>query len=250
MWTIRKILAACLDPMVIVFMIFLVAFVFLIFHWQRTGLVFMAVGLLVFVVFGLPFIPNFLIGQLENQYAPAKPRSAVHYIVVLGAGMTHSPNRPMDMQLSTVSMLRLIESVRIYKSLPQAKLVISGGKTIDQYLEAKGREQIAELLSIPESDIVTLPAALNTNQEARFTAKVVGQNPFYLVTSAVHMARSMALFNKQGLNPIAAPANYIVHPGKRYWYRKVIPTSGSWVKVTIYFYEKVGLAWAWLRGYV
>jgi len=38
--------------------------------------------------------------------------------------------------------------------------------------------------------------------------KRVGEKPFILITAAYHMPRSMALFKKQGLHPIAAPTNF------------------------------------------
>ncbi len=237
--------------MVIIFIMVLVSFIFLLCHWQRTGLTLLALSLLTIVLTGLPFLPNALLGDLEQQYSAVhKPDPKVHWIVVLGAGMVYSQRMPADMQLSTVSTLRLMEAVRLYKSLPDAKLILSGGKTVDQYWETQFRQRVANLVGVPDEDIMSLPAARNTHEEAEFTAKILSDQPFYLVTSASHMPRAMRLFKKQGLHPLAAPSNFIVRTGRRHWYHWCIPSASSWIKLSIVFYEKIGLAWATLRGYV
>lgn len=251
MWTLRKILAGCLDPIVLIFVILLVAFILLLCHLHRTGLVLMAVGLLGLLVLSLPFVPNHLLSALERRYSPvATPKPDVRWVLVLGAGMVYDKRLPADMQLNAASTLRLVDGVRLYKQLPHAKLVLSGGKTIDEKLETTFRRDVARMLSVPDSALVTMPSALNTQQEARFAKKIIGDAPFYLVTSATHMARSMALFKAQGMQPIAAPANFIVRQGRRPLFRQIVPSSSNFVKMTIYFYEKVGVFWAWLRGYL
>ena len=40
--------------------------------------------------------------------------------------------------------------------------------------------------------------------------EIVGKDKFILVTSASHMLRAMALFRKQGMEPIPAPTDYMV----------------------------------------
>ena len=72
--------------------------------------------------------------------------------------------------------------------------------------------------------------------------------PFALVTSASHMSRSMALFRKQGLNPIAAPTEHIVKYHQRRDPRYYLPSSGSMVVINRAIHEYLGRAWAWLRG--
>jgi len=67
------------------------------------------------------------------------------------------------------------------------------------------------------------------------------------VTSANHMPRAVAVFNKQQLNPIPAPANFLV---------KILPnrepklefTAGNLYKTERAMYEYLGLAWYKLRG--
>ena len=50
--------------------------------------------------------------------------------------------------------------------------------------------------------------AKTTFEEAYYMKKRVGNKPFILVTSAYHMPRTIKLFQKAGLNPIAAPTDF------------------------------------------
>ena len=50
--------------------------------------------------------------------------------------------------------------------------------------------------------------AKTTFEEAQHMKKRVGEKPFILVTAAYHMPRTMKLFKKAGLNPIAAPTDF------------------------------------------
>ncbi|MDF1655624.1 MAG: ElyC/SanA/YdcF family protein [Coxiellaceae bacterium] len=250
MWTLRKVLTSLfLDPLNVAMILLLIAFIFFVLHWHRTGLTLMAIGLFGLFLLSLPEIPNRLLSQLERHYAAViEPDPTIHQVLVLGAGMIYDKRLPGDMQLSAASILRLVEAIRLYKKLPEAKLILSGGKTIDEHQEAKVREKLAELLAVPEKDIELLPPAKNTHQEARFASKVVQQQPFYLVTSAAHMRRSVALFKKQGLHPVAAPSNFIVRLGKKNPYRYYIPNTGNLVKTYIYLYETIGYCWYRLTG--
>ena len=250
MWTLRKVLTSLfLDPLNVALLVLLVAFILLVMHWHRAGITLMAIGLFGLLLLSLPGIPNRLLSQLERHYAAVmQPDPKIQQVLVLGAGMIYDKRLPGDMQLSAASILRLVEAIRLYKKLPKAKLILSGGKTIDEHQEAKVREKLAELLAVPEADIVLLPPAINTDQEARFASKIVKDQPFYLVTSAAHMRRSVALFKKQGLQPVAAPSNFIVRLGKKNPYRYYIPNTGNLVKTYIYLYETIGFYWYKLTG--
>ncbi len=50
----------------------------------------------------------------------------------------------------------------------------------------------------------------DTAEQASAISKLLGKQPFLLVTSAVHMPRSMLLMEQYDLNPIAAPTDYRV----------------------------------------
>ena len=69
-----------------------------------------------------------------------------------------------------------------------------------------------------------------------------------VVTSAIHMPRSMYLFQKAGLNPIAAPTNHLVKTSLQHdpWYWN--PSSYNIRKMEAAIHEYIGLFWSKLGG--
>ena len=69
---------------------------------------------LLFILFSTPLLPNFLLKQLETQYKPLTILAPnIHTIVVLGAGNGGESHYPANSQLSSASLARLIEGIRI-----------------------------------------------------------------------------------------------------------------------------------------
>ena len=92
------------------------------------------------------------------------------------------------------------------------------------------------------------PDSRDTADEAEIIAKMIGREKFILVTSAAHMPRSMALFRKRGLQPIPAPADFLVREAQGSDPSRFFPGAGSLGQVETAVHEYLGLAWAWLRG--
>ena len=70
-----------------------------------------------------------------------------------------------------------------------------------------------------------------------------------MVTSALHMPRAMAIFRKQGMEPIPAPTDYVVkvrEGGVRLG--MFIPSAGALEKVGRAIHEYLGLLWGKLRS--
>ena len=76
---------------------------------------------------------------------------------------------------------------------------------------------------------------------------LIGGASFLLVTSAAHMRRSMALCRKQGLAPIAAPTDFIVH--RTHWSLvDLVPEADGFEHADHALHEWIGLLWSRLRG--
>ena len=72
--------------------------------------------------------------------------------------------------------------------------------------------------------------------------------PFYLVTSALHMPRAMKLFLKQGLNPLAAPSDYPFYWESRNKFNQWAPHPYNLVIINTVWHEHLGRLWEKLRG--
>jgi uncharacterized SAM-binding protein YcdF (DUF218 family) len=199
-----------------------------------------------------PWISDWMIRQLESQYVRVKQVNPnVHWVVVLGGGAAKNLEIPASEALSGVSLKRVFEGVRLYRALPEARLILSGGAGAakPEFSVARRFDEFADWIHVPKAHRVLEVDSINTADEARFIKPLVGDSPFYLVTSALHMPRAMMLFEKQGLHPIAAPCNYLFlkHEKTKSWTR-FLPTAGHIVRFNIAWHEYLGQWWGAMRG--
>jgi len=85
---------------------------------------------------------------------------------------------------------------------------------------------------VPDSAMVLETESRNTTENARFTADILqerGIQRILLVTSALHMPRSVALFERQGLEVIPAATDHEVRPEPvwRQWMPSTDALDGS-----------------------
>ena len=73
--------------------------------------------------------------------------------------------------------------------------------------------EILGMLDVPEVSIWQQPRSQNTYEDALYSSQMLkekGITQILLVTSAMHMPRSVALFERQGIDVIPAPTDYTV----------------------------------------
>ncbi len=225
---------------------------------QRLGKVLVTLGTVLLLLFSTSLISLGMLVPLEQRY-PAllhpetvswgpKSSTSPKWIVVLGGGHVSDPRLPANSQISAPALGRVVEGVRLHKAVPGSKLLLSGGAVFDPVPEAEVMGQIAVLLGVKPQDIMLESDSRDTAEEAEIIAKMIGKEKFILVTSAVHMPRSMALFRKRGLQPIPAPADFLVREASGVRPYQVFPRRRSLGQVETAVHEYLGLAWAWLRG--
>jgi uncharacterized SAM-binding protein YcdF (DUF218 family) len=90
----------------------------------------------------------------------------------------------------------------------------------------------------------------DTKDEARLIEEIVGNDSFVLVTSASHMPRSMAIFEKRGMHPIPAPTEHLAKESQRISPGMFFPSADGLKKAERAFHEYLGLGWAKLRGQI
>ena len=259
MFIVKKIVALLLYPVSFCLGILILGLVFL---WAtrrpRLGKVLVTLGTVLLLLSSLPCLSRQTLTPLERRY-PAllhpetaswgeKSSTSPKWIVVLGGGHVSDPRLPPNSQISAAALGRVVEGVRLYKTIPGSKLLLSGGVVFDPRPEAKVMAQIAELLGVKPQDISLESDSRDTADQAEIIANRIGKERFILVTSAVHMPRSMALFRKRGLHPIPAPSDFRVRRAQRFDPGNFFPRASSLWQLETAVHEYLGLAWAWLRG--
>ena len=174
---------------------------------RKAAKIFSVAAALTLFVFSLGWTGFTLIKSLEDQAGPyADPEKlqnhGIKFIVVLGGtsfakGMSASDvwNR---------SVLRLLEGVRLWREIPHAELVLSGGAPSSAEVMAA----LPKFLGIPKESLILETRALDTDDEANLFKPIVGDKPFALVTSASHIPRALTLFRSKGMNPIPCPCDF------------------------------------------
>ncbi len=254
MFLFKKIVAQFFFPVSFCLGVLLLGLFFLWFtRRQKTGKIVVSLGVFLLAALSFGAVSNSLLRPLEYKYPSLLSLNdipEVKWIVVLGGGHISDPRLTRTGQLTPPSLIRLAEGIRLYNSLPECKMILSGGKVFDPVSNAKVLADVALAMGVNERDIVLEQDSKDTKDEAIFIKDIVGNENFILVTSASHMPRSMALFRKQGMEPIPAPTDHFVKESQGEGFMIPFPSSYELVKARKAFHEYLGMIWAKVRGQI
>ncbi len=218
---------------------------------KKVGWIVAAISFLFFLLLGYGVIGNMMLNDLENRYpAPTgiESRTNVKWVVVLGGGMNSDPRMPITSQLSSGSAVRTIEGIRIHRLQKGAKLLFSGGPVFNPVPEGQGMAQLALELGVPRENLTTEILSRDTEEQARLIKSLVGTDSIFLVTSAVHMPRSMALFKKAGIPCIAGPTDYLYKKELQFNPSRLFPNYNGFRKAEAGWHEYLGTLYSRIKG--
>jgi uncharacterized SAM-binding protein YcdF (DUF218 family) len=174
--------------------------------------------LVVVIIFvgGNRWVPAILARSIEWRYLPSENLPKDSMVVLLGGG-TESQQYPRQMTETNGAGDRVLYAARLYQTGIAGQILLSGGN-----IEWSGSrtttpaQDMAELLlmmGVPGNVLILQDQSRNTAEDAQYSAEILkerGVEEIILVTSASHMMRSVALFEKQGLKVIPAPTDYSI----------------------------------------
>ena len=252
MFFFKKIVALLVYPVSLCLEILLIGLFLLWFtRRQKAGRIVVSIGVVLLAGLSYGMISDIALKRLEYRYFPVGnvlKVSDIKLVIVLGAGHTSDPRLPVTSQISSTSLARLVEGIRIHNELPGSKLILSGGAAFGSIPVARVMAEVGIALGVDDRDMVLEVDSKDTKDQARLIKEIVGRERFFLVTSASHMARSMALFQKSGMHPIPAPTEYLIKERKKNNPAMFFPSSDRLARAERAFHEYMGLAWAKLRG--
>ncbi len=241
---IKQIVGVAATPPACGFLMAVTGTIIRLFGRRRTAAALWTGAALLLYLSSIGPVANALLRPLEVSYPPladAQILPSVHFIAVLGNGYAPRDGIPITAALPLDGLARITEGVRLLRLLPGAKLVVSGGAIGDEVPPALGYAKFAQSLGVEQGAIVKLDQALDTSDEARGVAALVGDSAFYLVTSAYHMRRAMRLMQHAGAHPIPAPTGQLAslkpELAAGFW----VPNSASLRKTEAALHEYLGL---------
>jgi uncharacterized SAM-binding protein YcdF (DUF218 family) len=252
MFLFKKIVTLSLMPLALC-LGFLGLGVLLLWLRRRPGLAktFLTTAVLILTALSFNSVASEIVKPLESLYPPLSDTQTVpdiKWVVVLGGGHFSNSEFPPNAQLENQSLSRLVEGVRIHKSVAGSKLVLSGGAVFDPSPEALTMAEVACILGVSRDDIVLESQARDSQEQAEFVKKLVGTAPTVLVTSAIHMPRAMLAFEKAGMNPIPAPVDFSDWIRSENGPQHFFPRARELKKVESALHEYLGLLWIELKS--
>lgn len=155
---------------------------------------------------------------LESRYPPLiDPNQVGAYdaIVVLTAGSVAAEGLIPFPSVDESMFRRLDEAWRLYRIRPKP-IIVSGGH-VNPFTPAKDENRIArEFLirwGVPEKDVIGEGKSRDTYENALESQKILakhGWRRYLLVTSALHMPRSLLVFSQVAPEPVPAPGDFSI----------------------------------------
>ena len=213
---------------------------------------------------GNTFVSSAAVRSLEWQYLPPDNMPQAQAIVVLGGGTA-----PAQYPRATVEVEeagdRVIYGARLYRDGHAPLVVVTGGVLPWSSTESNGAANMADLLDlmgVPSEAILLEGESDNTYENAVFTKELLepmGIRQIILVTSAMHMPRSVAIFENQGFDVTPAPTDYLETRSSVQkpfsetwpdWVLAIFPSPHNLHKLTLAIKEYIGIAVYGLRGWL
>ena len=170
-------------------------------------------GLLLLTVPSLPLVSDALLRPLEQEAAALTPAAIpqADAIVVLSGGRHAAPGDARIIEWHDPD--RFLAGVDLFMVGRAPRLLFTGGQSpFHPGLPPEGRLYLneAEGLGIPASAMASTGPVVNTAEEAVAIRALLPrpQNRVLLVTSAYHMQRARRLFERQGFEVLAFPADF------------------------------------------
>ena len=181
----------------------------------RAQKILLILTLILLFISGNRWVKMSVVRSLEWRYLHPESLPEVEVIVVLGGG-TEPRLYPRSMPELNSAGDRLLYAAYLYKQGKAPHLLLTSGKIEWMNPGETGAASMAvvmEMMGVPREAIWLETTSENTHDNAVNSRKILqekGIERIILVTSALHMPRSVALFERQGFEVIPAPTDFSV----------------------------------------
>jgi uncharacterized SAM-binding protein YcdF (DUF218 family) len=202
--------------------------------------------------------------SLEWKNLPtAVPQNADSIVILGGATEPFIAPRP-SVEINGAGD-RIIYGAILFHRFQNIPIIVSGGDIdfldLGESTPASDMSDLLGLLGVPRESILVQGNSQNTYEDALYTCKMLKEKGFehtLLVTSATHMPRALAVFEKQGCQMIPAPTDFTVtveawnqlwHPNAEQLILNLVPSYSNISLITKTLKEYIGLWVYQLKGY-
>jgi uncharacterized SAM-binding protein YcdF (DUF218 family) len=217
-------------------------------------------ALVILFLSGNRYVASAITRSLEWQYLPEVITAPVDSIVILGGGTEPAIDPRQSVEVNAAGD-RVVYGAILARQFPEATIILSGGDIdfLDLASSSPAEDMVSllELLGTSDENILIQGESQNTYEDALYTCAMLKENGLHntlLITSATHMPRSVAVFQKQGCEVIATPTDFTVteaawqklwHPNVEEFLINLVPSHSNLSTLTKSIKEYIGI---WVYG--
>ncbi len=192
-------------------------------------------------------VRTFLCARVESSFRAVTPDQLQQgdcYVLLL-AGVNHDSRMSLATtkgEPSTISAARAAEAAKLYRARPLPVIVSGGAVFAGNTVEAEALASYLAALGVDPSRIVRETESRNTAENATRCVALMKRNAWrrpVLVTSAIHMRRSVLAFRNQGMAVIPAPCDFWGDGGGNF-FEGLLPSEGEALRIRGALWEIVG----------
>jgi uncharacterized SAM-binding protein YcdF (DUF218 family) len=224
----------------------------------RLATAFFFVGFAILLASSMPITAHCLMRGLEGRYEPMNVYDTASAVVLLG-GFTRGKIPPRLYPETNMDANRAFGAMRVWKQGVASKMVLTGGLlewTTDELVpEASSMfDLMGEHFSVDSADVILESMAQNTKDNAVYTREALMAAglglDIILVTSAYHMPRSVAVFEKAGFTVAPAPTGYFADKNFSRNPLRWLPSAAALFESTVALREYLGMAVYKIMGWI
>jgi uncharacterized SAM-binding protein YcdF (DUF218 family) len=257
---LSKLLPIFLYPLGLSCILLLITLFLLLRKRSRLALIPVTLTFLILVLSSSAGVSNAIVQSLEFQYLPQQIPTADAIVVLGGSTGSAIPPRPwIEIQEEGD---RVLYGAKLYRDKKAPRIILSGGRVDwrpSSGSEAEDMAILMETMGVPRSAMLLEPNSLNTRENAVNSLEIMKAQKIQkilLVTSAMHMPRSMLIFKKLGIDAIAAPTDYtslqLDQASRSSWEATILdsfPDADQMRRTTRALKEYIGILVYRLRGW-
>ncbi|TXC78799.1 YdcF family protein [Luteibaculum oceani] len=204
-----------------------------------------------FVIISYLFSNQFLVDFIFRSYEPDPIKyheipADVEGLILLGGFSSYFPDAERPIFRSSSD--RIMQSILISRDRGLKPVIITGGSGNiykPKEKEAIFMEAFLGQAKLDTGQFIYEPESRNTYQNAVNTKRIIQENnwegkKWLLVTSAFHMPRSLACFNKENISVFPFPVDHKAGPPKPDFEYILFPSVDAFHKWETLFHEWIG----------
>ena len=228
-------------------LLIIIGYLLLSYH-AKYGRIILATGVITLWLFCTPFISQLLLAGLQNQYPALNPNKLANdksaAIVVLEGGLNTLTPEYGSPTVSESTLSRIRYAAFLHQKT-HAPIMVSGN---DPSSPLNQTDYMVNALR----DYFNTPVkwredrGYNTAQEGIYAAEILknaGIKKIYLVTSSLHIPRSVYAFNNKGLTIIPSPTGYWSTDSSLGKLSLLFPTVDALDITVAALHEYIGMLW-------